>query len=84
MGRKAIDRQVLCDKIYLLRGLHMIAYRAMLDVPRELVRYLTGLQAAERHRLGTRRGTRKLTCRWVDRPDPSYMVALRHELSLAP
>jgi DDE superfamily endonuclease/Helix-turn-helix of DDE superfamily endonuclease len=40
----------------------VIAYRAMLDVPRELVRYLTGLLAAERRRLGTRRGTRKLTC----------------------
>ena len=40
----------------------MIAYRAMLDVPRELVRYLAGLLAAERRALGTRRRTRSLTC----------------------
>ena len=40
----------------------MIAYRAMLDVPRELVRYLSRLLAAERRARGTRKGTRKLTC----------------------
>lgn len=40
----------------------MIAYPAMLDVPRELVRYLARLLAAERRTLGTRRGTRALTC----------------------
>lgn len=40
----------------------MIAYRAMLDVPRELVTYLTGLLRTERRRLGTRTGTRALTC----------------------
>lgn len=40
----------------------MIAYRAMLDVPKELVRYLAGLLAAERRAIGTRRGTRALTC----------------------
>src|ERR1700760_477039 len=34
----------------------------MLDVPRELVRYLGRLLAAERRALGTRRGTRALTC----------------------
>ena len=38
----------------------MIAYRAMLDVPRELVRHLAGLLAAERR--GTRRNTRALSC----------------------
>ena len=40
----------------------MIAYRAILDVPRELVRYLSRLLAAERRARGTRKGTRKLTC----------------------
>ena len=40
----------------------MIAYPAMLDVPRELVRYLARLLYAERRRRGTRRGTRALTC----------------------
>ena len=40
----------------------MIAYSAMLDVPRELVRHLAGLLAAERRARGTRRGTRALTC----------------------
>ena len=40
----------------------MIAYRAMLDVPRELVRHLAGPLAAERRALGTRRKTRALTC----------------------
>lgn len=40
----------------------MIAYRAMLDVPRELVRHLARLLAAERRTLGTRKNTRALTC----------------------
>jgi hypothetical protein len=40
----------------------VIAYPAMLDVPRELVRYLARLLAAERRVLRTRRGSRALTC----------------------
>lgn len=40
----------------------MIVYRAMVDVPRELVQYLAGLLAAERRARGTRRKTRALTC----------------------
>ena len=40
----------------------MIAYRAMLDVPRELVVKLAGLLRGERRRRGTRRGTRALSC----------------------
>lgn len=40
----------------------MIAYRAMLDVPRELVAYVSRLLAAERRARGTRRNTRALTC----------------------
>src|SRR4029450_13761509 len=34
----------------------------MLDVPRELVRHLAGLLAAERRAVGTRKKTRALTC----------------------
>jgi hypothetical protein len=40
----------------------VIAYRAMLDVPRELVRHLAGLLAAGRRVLGTLKKTRALTC----------------------
>jgi hypothetical protein len=40
----------------------VIAYPAMLDVPRELVQYLGRLLAAERQARGTRAGTRALTC----------------------
>ncbi len=40
----------------------MIAYRAMLDVPRELVRTLAGLLRGERRRRGTRRKARALSC----------------------
>ena len=41
----------------------MIPYRAMLDVPAELLRYLSRLLRAERHRRATPAGSRKLTCR---------------------
>jgi hypothetical protein len=40
----------------------LIAYRAMLDVPRELVLELAKLLRAERRARGTRTGTRLLTC----------------------
>ena len=40
----------------------MIAYPAMLDVPRELVCELAKLLRAERRARGTRKGTRLLTC----------------------
>ena len=40
----------------------MIAYSAMLDVPRELACYLSRLLRAERRRRGTRNHTRALTC----------------------
>ena len=42
----------------------MITYRATLDVSRELVWFTAGLLLAERHRRGTPRGSRKLTCYW--------------------
>lgn len=40
----------------------MIAYGAMLDVPRELVGYVSRLLAAQRRARGTRKRTRALTC----------------------
>jgi hypothetical protein len=40
----------------------VITYRATLDVPRELVHHLSTLLAAERRRLGTRTGSRALSC----------------------
>ena len=42
----------------------MIAYRATLDVPRELVQFVAQLLAAERCRRSTPRGSRALTCFW--------------------
>ena len=44
--------------------LHVIAYRATLDVPREVAWFLAKLLAAERQRRGTPRGSRALTCFW--------------------
>jgi hypothetical protein len=40
----------------------VIAYRAMLDVPTDLVRYVAKLLRAERRRRGTRKNTRAATC----------------------
>jgi hypothetical protein len=40
----------------------VIAYRAMLDVPRELVVKVAGLLGRERRRRGTRAGSRALSC----------------------
>jgi hypothetical protein len=42
----------------------VIAYRATLDVPRELAQFTSKLLAAERRRRGTPRGSRALTCFW--------------------
>ncbi len=42
----------------------MIVYRATLDVPRELGWFVAKLLLAERHRRGTPRGSRALTCFW--------------------
>ena len=42
----------------------MIAYRATLDVPRELVLFTSKLLAAERRRRGTPKGSRALSCFW--------------------
>jgi DDE superfamily endonuclease len=42
----------------------VIAYRATLDVPRELVQFVARLLWAERRRRGTPKGSRALTCFW--------------------
>jgi hypothetical protein len=69
----------------------VIAYRATLDVPRELVQFVAKLLAAERRRRGTPRGSRALTCFWQavlglrwfrDRPAPEAL-ARDHGISRA-
>jgi len=50
-------------KIIFPRGLHLITYRATLDVPMELLRFVTRLLIAERRDRGTPAGSRALTCR---------------------
>ena len=45
-------------------GLHVIAYRATLDVPRELAQFVGRLLLVERRRRGTPNGSRALTCFW--------------------
>lgn len=69
----------------------MIAYRAMLDVPRELAQYLSGLLRAERRRRGTRKNSRALTCfrqavlglRWFRQDVDVTALARDHEVSRA-
>ena len=41
----------------------MIFYRVALDIPAQLLEYLTGLLRENRKEIGTRNGTRALTCR---------------------
>ena len=40
----------------------MVSYAVMLDVPRELISFVSGLLAARRRLIGTRKGTRRLGC----------------------
>jgi hypothetical protein len=40
----------------------VVPYRVMPDVPAELVRFVSGLLAARRREIGTRKGTRKPGC----------------------
>lgn len=69
----------------------MIAYRAILDVPRELVHYLAGLLQASRRERGTRRGSRALTCfqqavlglRWFREDRDVEALARDHGISRA-
>lgn len=51
-------------KITFYGRLHVIVYRATLDVPRELVWFVAKLLLAERRRRGTPRGSRALSCFW--------------------
>src|SRR5262249_58501422 len=62
-GRGAPVEEV-SPKITSYGRLHVIAYRATLDVPRELVQFVAQLLLAERRRRGTPRGSRALTCFW--------------------
>lgn len=79
-------------KIRLPEGLHVIAYRAMLDVPRELAWYVSWLLHGERRRRGTRTGTRVLTCfrqavlglRWFRQDIEGTALARDHGVSRAP
>src|SRR5260221_6078886 len=72
-------------------GLHMIAYRATLDVPRELAQFVAKLLAAERRRRGTPRGSRTLSCfwqavlglRWFPDPTTPEALARDHKISRA-
>ena len=69
----------------------MIAYRAMLDVPADLVAHLAKLLAAERRRRGTRRNTRALNCRsqallvliWYRKREEMTMLAAGFGISRA-
>jgi hypothetical protein len=56
----SIGRTLRQDTVF--DRLHVIAYRAILDVPRKQVRYVSRLLAAERGATGTRRETRASTC----------------------
>src|SRR2546421_8329712 len=49
-------------KTLVAKGLHVIAYRATLDVSRELVAYVASRLAAHRRVRGTRRCSRVLSC----------------------
>ena len=40
----------------------MVSYAVMLDVPRELIWFVSRLLAARRRQIGTRKGTRRLGC----------------------
>src|SRR5438477_12965046 len=51
-------------KIDFTGRLHVIAYRATLDVPRETAQFTAKLLLAERRRRGTPKGSRALGCFW--------------------
>ena len=62
LGRGARDREFFSTRSNPAEDPTLIAYRAMLYVPRELVLELAKLLRAERRARGTRKGTRLLTC----------------------
>src|SRR5512132_1229882 len=61
-GRGARGREFFSTRSNPAEDPTLIAYRAMVDVPRELVLELAKLLRAERRARGTRKGTRLLTC----------------------
>jgi hypothetical protein len=69
----------------------VIAYRAMLDVSRELAQYLSRLLGAERRQRGTRKNSRALTCfnqavlglRWFRQDADVTALARDHGVSRA-
>jgi hypothetical protein len=69
----------------------VIPYRAMLDVPAELLRYLSRLLKAERRRRGTPARSRRLTCRdqallalrWFRDRTRIDRLAIDHQISRA-
>jgi len=40
----------------------VVSYRVTLDVPRDLILFVSGLLAARRRQIGTRKGTRRPGC----------------------
>ena len=62
--RHSRTKSEVSPKITFYGRLHVIACRARLDVPREVVWFLAKLPAVERQRRGTPRGSRALTCFW--------------------
>src|SRR5579859_2711683 len=42
--------------------LRVVSYRVMLDVPKDLIWFVSRLLAARRREIGTRKGTRRLSC----------------------
>jgi hypothetical protein len=62
LGRGARGREFFSTRSNPAEDPTLIAYRAMLDVPRELVLELAKLLRAERRARGTRKKTRLLTC----------------------
>jgi hypothetical protein len=62
MGVEPSLEEVLTEINFVAEGLHVVAYGAMLDVPRELVTFVASLLATNRRARGTRRGTRALGC----------------------
>src|SRR3954466_4986500 len=62
LGRGARGREFFSTRSNPAEDPTLIAYRAMLDVPRELVCELAKLLRAERRARRTRKGTRLLTC----------------------
>ena len=61
-NRRGAPVEEVFRQIIFIRGLHVIAYPAMLDVPAELVAFVADLLGAERLARGTRVGTRALSC----------------------